>query len=291
MRFADRQILFAQFDRNVEADGRQPFGQPQVVGPGSDLPALFSGDTVDIRQDILHRTPFADQFAGTLLADPRDARNVVRSIPPQGQNIPHQLRIVDAVLLTDLLAPHDLDTPVGSPLLVDAAAVANQLSVILVGRHHIDVVTRLGALLRKGADHVVGLITLDFEDRDAHRLQHPFHVGNRQQNIFGRLRAIGLVLRKNLPPETPARGIEGNPQQIGAFALLDVAQELHEAEHHRGVHPRPVAHGTPQKGIVILEYQRIGVDQKEFFHSCVLRRFVERGGVRHCLRRTIRRTT
>ena len=266
MRIANREVLLAEGDRHVEADGRQALGQPQVVGPSGDLLALLPGNFGDVFQDVFHRSPLPDQFAGALLADTRDAGNVVRGIAPQREDVAHQLRVVDAVLLADGLAVDDLDAPLGAPLLVDAAVVAHQLAVILVWRHHIDVVTGFDTLLRKGPDHVVGLVTRHFEDRNAHRFEHPFHVGYREQDVLGGFGTVGLVFRKDVAAETAALGVEGHAQQVGSFALLNVAQKLYEAEHHGGVHPRAVAHRTAQKGIVILENQRVGVDQKEFFH-------------------------
>ena len=266
MRVANREVLLAVGDRHVEADGRQALGQPQVVGPPGDLLALLSGNFADILQNVFHRSPLPDQFAGDLLADARDAGNIVRGIAPQRKDVAHQLRVVDAVLLADGLAVDDLDAALGAPLFVDAAVVAHQLAVILVGRHHIDVVTGFDTLLRKGSDHVVGLVTRHFENRNAHRVEHPFHVGYRKQDVLGGFGTVGLVFRKDVAAEAAALGIERHAQQIGPFAFLDVAQELHEAEHHGGVHPLAVTHRTAQKGIVILENQRIGVDQKEFFH-------------------------
>ena len=41
MRVANREVLLAEGDRHVEADGRQALGQPQVVGPPGDLLALL----------------------------------------------------------------------------------------------------------------------------------------------------------------------------------------------------------------------------------------------------------
>ena len=266
MRVANREVLLAEGDRHVEADGRQALGQPQVVGPPGDLLALLPGNFADILQNVFHRSPLPDQFAGDLLADARDAGNIVRGIAPQRKDVAHQLRVVDAVLLADGLAVDDLDAALGAPLFVDAAVVAHQLAVILVGRHHIDVVTGFDTLLRKGSDHVVGLVTRHFENRNAHRVEHPFHVGYRKQDVLGGFGTVGLVFRKDVAAEAAALGIERHAQQIGPFAFLDVAQELHEAEHHGGVHPLAVTHRTAQKGIVILENQRIGVDQKEFFH-------------------------
>ncbi len=266
MRVANREVLLAEGDRHVEADGRQALGQPQVVGPPGDLLALLSVNFADILQNVFHRSPLPDQFAGDLLADARDAGNIVRGIAPQRKDVAHQLRVVDAVLLADGLAVDDLDAALGAPLFVDAAVVAHQLAVILVGRHHIDVVTGFDTLLRKGSDHVVGFVTRHFENRNAHRVEHPFHVGYRKQDVLGGFGTVGLVFRKDVAAEAAALGIERHAQQIGPFAFLNVAQELHEAEHHGGVHPLAVTHRTAQKGIVILENQRIGVDQKEFFH-------------------------
>ena len=266
MRVANREVLLAERDRHVEADGRQALGQPQVVGPPGDLLTLFTLDFRDVIEDVFHGSPLPDQFAGDLLADARDAGNIVRGIAPQRKDVAHQLRVVDAVLLADGLAVDDLDAALGAPLFVDAAVVAHQLAVILVGRHHIDVVTGFDTLLRKGSDHVVGLVTRHFENRNAHRVEHPFHVGYRKQDVLGGFGTVGLVFRKDVAAEAAALGIERHAQQIGPFAFLDVAQELHEAEHHGGVHPLAVTHRTAQKGIVILENQRIGVDQKEFFH-------------------------
>ena len=240
MRVANREVLLAERDRHVEADGRQALGQPQVVGPPGDLLTLFTLDFRDVIEDVFHGSPLPDQFAGDLLADARDAGNIVRGIAPQRKDVAHQLRVVDAVLLADGLAVDDLDAALGAPLFVDAAVVAHQLAVILVGRHHIDVVTGFDTLLRKGSDHVVGLVTRHFEN--------------------------GLEFRKDVAADAAALWIERHAHQIGPFAFLNVAQELHEAEHHGGVHPLAVTHRTAQKGTVILENQRIGVDQKEFFH-------------------------
>ena len=267
MRFAHREILLAEVDRHVEADGRQALGQAQVVGPGGDLLTLLARDAVDVRQDVLHRAPLLHQLAGALLADARHAGNVVRGIAPQRQDVAHELRIVDAVTFADRRAVDNLDAPSRALLPVDAAMVAHQLPVVLVGGYHVDVVSRLGALFRKGADHVVGLVSLDFEDRNAHRLEDPLHVGNRQQDVLGRLRTVGFVGGEDLAAETAPLGIEGHAQQVGTLALEHVAQELHEAEDHRGVHPRAVAHRAAEECVVVFEDQRVGVDKEEFFHT------------------------
>ena len=224
--------------------------------------------------------PLLHQFAGRLLANARDPRNIVRGVAPQGEDVAHEHRIVDAVFLADGLAVHDLDRPVGALLLVDAAVFAHQLTVVLVGRHHVDVVAGRSPLLREGADHVVGLIALDFENRDAHGFEHPLDVGHRDEYVLRSFGAVGLVFGEDLAAETAPLGIERHAQQVGALALLDVAEELHEAEDHRGVHSVAVAHRAAQEGVIVLEEQRVGVYQEEFFFIaglCVFPPSQERG--------------
>ena len=240
-------------------------------------------------EEVFRRAPRLPQFARALLADAGHARNVVRRVAPQREDVAHEHGIGNAVLGLDGRTVHHLDTV--ALLLVDAAAVVHQLPVILVGRDHVDLIPGRGALLGKGADHIVGLVPGDFEHRNAHGVEHPLHVGHRQQDVLGRLRAVGLVFGVDRAAERAAFGVERHAQQVGMLALLDVAQELREAEHHRGVHPGAVAHGTPHEGIIILEHQRIGVDKKQFFHlrekrgACGRLRVTAR---RDCPRRTTR---
>ena len=271
MGFADREVFFAERDGHVEANGGQCLGKAQFVAPFGDLLALLALDLRDVVEDIFHRSPLLHEFAGALLADSRHTRDIVRSIAPQCEDVAHEAGVVDAVFPADRLPVDDLDAPFGALLLVYLAIVTYQLAVVLVGRHHEDLVTRLDAFLRQRADHVVGLVTLDFEDRDAHGFQHTLDIGDGEEDVLGRLGTVGLVLGKYLPAEAAALGVERHAQQVGPLSLLDVAQELYEAEYHGGIHAGPVAHGTPQKGIVILEDQRIGVDEKQFFHIFDLR--------------------
>ena len=262
MGIADRKVLRTEGNRHVETNRGQVLGETQFIAPFGDFLALLALDLRHVVENILHRSPLLHQFAGALLADARHAGNIVRSVAPQRKDVAHQHGIVDAVLLADRIAVYDLDTSVRTFLLVNLTVVAYQLAVVLVGRHHEDLVSGFDAFLRQGADHVVGFVAFDLQNRNAHRLQHPFHIGDRKQDILGSLGAVGLVLGENLAAETAALGVERHAQQVGPFAFLDVAQEFDESEYHGGIHSRAVAHRTAQKSIVILEDQRIGVDEK-----------------------------
>ncbi len=265
MRVAHRQFFLAELDGHVQADGRQLLGQHQIVGPRRDFLALLARNAGHVGQDVLHRTPFLHQLARDFLADTRHAGDIVRRIAPQGQDVAHEHRVVDAVLLADGRRVYDFDS-VRTFLLVNLAVVAHQLAVVLVGRHHIDVVARVGTLLRKGPYHVVGLVARHLQNRDAHRLQHPLDIGHRKDDVLGRFAAVGLVVREDFAAEAAPLGVERHAQQIRALALENVAQKFDEPEHHRGIHPRAVTHRASQKCVVVLEHQRVCVDQKQFFH-------------------------
>ena len=140
---------------------------------------------------FFRRAPRLHQFARALLADAGHARNVVRRVAPQREDVAHEHRIGNAVLGLDGRTVHHLDAV--ALLLIDAAAVVHQLPVILVGRDHVDLIPGRGALAGKGADHIVGFVPGDFEHGNAHGVEHPLHVGHRQQDVLGRLRAVGLV--------------------------------------------------------------------------------------------------
>ena len=286
---AHRQIFLPKVDRHVQADGRQPLGQQEFVAPLGDLLTLPALDPIGVLQDIFHRPPLLHQLAGGFFPDARHAGNVVRSIAPQRQDVTDQLRILDAVFLADRLPADDFDTVVAF-LFVDLTVVAHQLSVVLVGRNHENVVTRLDALVRERADHIVGLVTGHLQHRNTHRLDDPLDIRHRQQDILRRFGTVGLVFGENFAAETAAFRVERDAQQVGMFPFLDVAQKFRETEHHRGIHPRTIAHGTPHERIIILENQCIGIDKKEFFHrilSVILghplgersRRFVQTQGV------------
>lgn len=163
---ADRQIVGRELHGHVGADGGQILRQQQAVAPRGDLLALLTLYLVDVGEDVLHRAPLGHQLARPLLAYARDARDVVRRVAPQRQNVAHQNGIVDAVLGAYGRGVDDLDAV--ALLFVDVAARTHQLAVILVGGDHIYVVTRLRGAVGERADHVVGLVTLDFEHGDAH---------------------------------------------------------------------------------------------------------------------------
>ena len=67
-----------EVDRHVALDGRQALGHARVLGVLEQvLFALRPADVLDVRQHSLERAEALHQLAGGLVADPRDAGDVV----------------------------------------------------------------------------------------------------------------------------------------------------------------------------------------------------------------------
>ena len=252
--------------RGLERDGHvgayrcQTLGQKQAVAPCGDLLALLSLDLGGILKYVFSGAPLCDELAGALLADAGHAGDVVRGVAPDGQNVAHEYRVRDSVAGAYGLRVEDLDAV--ALLSVDVAVGAHKLAVILVGRHHEDLIHGLGTAVCEGADDVVGLEALDLEYGYAHGREQTLEIGYREDYVLGRIETVGLVFGIYLFAERAPLGVECHTQQVGLLALEDVAQELRETEEDRGIHAVAVAHGAPHEGVVILEYQSVGVYEK-----------------------------
>ena len=167
-------------------------------------------------------------------------------------------------MLANRLTVNDFDAL--ALLFIDLDVVGHQLSVVLVGRDHKDLEALRRSLVRERSDHVIGLITNHFKYGDTHRLAQQFDVGHSSVDILWRSRAIGLVGWENLATEAAALRVESHTEAVGLLAAQNVAQELDEPEHGRGVQPLAVAHRARHKCVVVSENQRISVNQKESFH-------------------------
>ena len=90
-------------------------GQAGVVGVlGQVLLALGAADVVDVVEHVLERAEALQQVGGGLVADPRDAGDVVRRVALEADEVGHQLGR-DAVAVDHAVAVVD-------PRVGDAAA-------------------------------------------------------------------------------------------------------------------------------------------------------------------------
>ena len=95
-------------DGHVGLDRGQHLGEPRVVGMrGEVLLALGPRDVVDVVEDFLERPEALQQLRGGLVADARDARDVVRRVALQAVEVGDQLR-ADPVAIDHRLVVVDL---------------------------------------------------------------------------------------------------------------------------------------------------------------------------------------
>ena len=81
---------------------------------------------------------------------------------------------------------------------VDEHVLADELSVVFVGREHIGGYALGTCLGGQGANDIVGLETVDLQHRNVHGVQDVFDDGHRGAYVFGRGLALRLILWEGL---------------------------------------------------------------------------------------------
>ncbi len=77
----------------------------------------------------------------------------------------------------------------------------DQLAVVLVRGHHVGVITLGGRALGQSAYHVIGLIALHLDHRDAVGFEDTLDIRHRRGDIFRLLVAVGFVVGEFLVAE------------------------------------------------------------------------------------------
>ena len=261
---ADCESLLIKCDRHIKAYRGQHLRQAQLLFVLAYVCSGLTANFIYIGNDVLYLSVGLHHLARALLSDAWNAWNVVGGVAPQRQDVAHQLWSVNAIFSPNCLLVHNLNAV--ALLLVEVAMFAYELSVILVGGYHIDLVARLFALDGQSSDNIVCLKAGYLQDRDTHRLNDALYIGHRLYDIVGRVGAVCLVCRIYISAEATSLRVKRNTEQVGLLALLDIAQKLREAKHNRGVHSVAIAHRTPDEGVVVFENQCVRINKKKPFH-------------------------
>ncbi len=144
-----------EVDRHVGPDARQVLALARVVGvPEQPLAIPLVLDLGGVRQQVLERAVGRDQLARALVADARNALDVV-------DRVAHQREHVDDLLGSDAeLLLHARRVEPGALVagVEDADAVPDELKEILVHRHDRDRKAGGERLFRQRPDHIVGFV-------------------------------------------------------------------------------------------------------------------------------------
>ena len=170
--------------------------------------------------------------------------------------------------MTHLGRPAQLEALAAERRPVLQHAVGHELSVVLVGRHHVgEVALGLGHAAER-ADDVVGLVAVDFYHRDAVGREYLLDVRDGGGDVLGLLLALRLVLGVGLMAESAALGVEAGGNVAGVLLFQNLLQRVAESEDGRGVQSGRCKARRAEHGIVSAIYERVRVQQKQFlFHT------------------------
>ena len=173
---------------------------------------LLGRQLVQMLHYPVHRAVSAHQLPGSYLAYALDSRNIVRRIPPDGQDVHHLRRRADAEFFAESLTVHGLVLRTALARLDLEDMVGYELAQVLVRGDHIDIEALSAPLSGHRAYNVIGLVSGNHEHRDTERA---YYLRQRFEGVlddFGGRLTVGLVLGVSLVAECPARGIEGHCQ-------------------------------------------------------------------------------
>ena len=169
--------------------------------------------------------------------------------------------MLQTIFLAHLLRAQYLE-PTGMPRPVHTYMVGNKLTVVLVGRSHIDLEARQLRLPGERSDDIVGLKTVHFHHGDVHRLQQVLDDRHRTPNILRCLLALRLIRLKRLMTERRAMRVESDTHMSRTHFAKQVVERDHKAEDGGRVLASAVhARGT-DKGVVCAIDHRIRINQE-----------------------------
>ena len=215
--------LEVELDGDVVDDRGELLGEPRGVGElGQVLLALGARDLVDAREHGLEVAEALQQVRGGLVADARDAGDVVARVALEADEVGDQLRR-DAVAVDHALAVVDLRVGDAARGGHDPHALADQLVGVAVAGHDHHGDLALLRLLDERGDHVVGLEALDGDVAVPERLDQRAQVRPLQLQEIGPARALRLVVGGELLAARQA----GVPHHDGRH-LAVIGEDLHE---------------------------------------------------------------
>ena len=216
---------------------------------------------VDVPVDVLDCAVLCNQFSGSYFAYALDSWHIIRCIAAKCKHFNDLRRIVNAVFLADCLDIHDFVGASGFSRLDLEDVFFDELAVVLVRRDHIDLFAGCSLTFCHRADDVVRLESGHHQHR---YFQCSADSRERFKSINDKLRCSGpgrLVFRIHDISERPSRRVECNCQIFRMFSIYQFQNVFSESEKDGHVRPFRIDHGTAQKCIVHLEYQRMSIDQ------------------------------
>ena len=194
---------------------------------------------VQMLVNLLQVAPLVEQLHRALVAQPLDARDVVRLVP-DNRLVVDDLDRIDAVAVADPLirvVAHHIAL-VGAEH-VDRDALADQLDEIAVERGDPGFDALLDRLVRQRRQHIIGLVALRLEDRHAEGLRDlPAAINLRRQILRHRV-AVRLVVGVDRAPKSRAVVDIQRQRDVAGLEIVEhreqrVGEAVDRADHLAG---------------------------------------------------------
>ena len=226
----DSQVVEFCFHGHLGADGGQVLRHLDVFHVGLYPLAQLPLQLVGMRQQFFYASKLVDEFPGRHLSHAGAAGIVVRRVAHQGQHVDNLPAGLHAKLRFHFREPHRLVTA-AMPGAEDVDVFSHQLPIVLVGREHIGFHALRPHPLGHGAYHVVGLIAVHLQNRDAIGGKYILDDGHGALDVFWSLFSLCLIFRERLIAE--GQSVVESHAYVGGFFL---GQHLVEriAETHYG---------------------------------------------------------
>ncbi len=250
-----------ELERQVAAHGREaPAELEQVPVLGDLLPDPGVLDLVEARQQAVERAELPDEGLGRLLADARNAGDVVRRVAPKGQDVDDRAGL-DA---EDLLDPGLVDGRLLGRV-PDGGGRVDDLEEVLVGGDDDRPEAFFGRPDGERGDGVVGLVLGELGRGDPQGLEDVLEDGHLDGEVVRHGLAVGLVLAVLLVADRRSLDVEDDAQVVGLFGVEELAQGADEAEDGAGREAGRV--GQAPDGVVGAVEEGVPVDEEEPFRT------------------------
>ena len=216
-----------------------------------------------VLQQVFDGFKFIQQFCGGLLPHSGTSGNIIGRIAHQSQQINHLKRIGQRIFFHHFLVVQYIKIVAAVLGFVNENMRLNELSVILIGSHHIDIERVFVGLFGNGSDNVVGFKSHRFQHRNVISFQNFFDDGNRCLYVFGSgfaLRFVGFELR--VSERWPGR-IESHGNVARIFLSQHIFQRIHESEDRRCILSFRIYAGIFNKCVVRSVNQCISIEHKQ----------------------------
>ena len=186
-------------------------------------------------EKVINGAELRDEFCCGLFSDTRTARNVVRCVSHETEQVNDLFCPFNPIFFTNLLRSERLQSSAPVFWAAHENPRFHQLRIVFVGSHEVNFKSLFGCLQGECADDIVRLKARHFENGDAVGANDFFDDGHRSLDVFRRGFALCFVGGINFVPERAARRIKGNADIVRVLLLQQVFQRVHETKDGRRV--------------------------------------------------------